>query len=728
MAFEKAQFIKANREFIWDYKETDLAPMFRKTFELKPFSHVEVSLCALGFGTFYINGLKITEDLFISPTSDYEKTLWYTTYNVTTLLKPGENVIACILGNGWYNESLKTPWEYREAVWRDNPKFILEMNVDGKNRVNSDDSWLCKPESHIVFNQLRSGEHFDARLYDPKWNTLDADLSAWEAAIVDPTPPRGKLTISPCPPVRERAVYPARSVIKTGDKRYVFDIGQNISGYIRLNVCQNAGDVITIRYTEQIHEDGSINWNTMDRFYTESPFQTDVFICNGEPFTYSPMFSYHGFQFIEIDGLESPELTQVAGVFTHLDIPTISHFNCSNHDLNRLFEIGVLANYSNMHYILTDCPTREKFGWLNDAKASAEQILMNFDALTFFEKWYVDIVDSIRDDGAMSGIAPTSGCLFDSFTGPICSGVLFEIPYKMYLFTGDNRMMIKAIPAYLKHLEFLKAQKNDEGFIGFGLCDWAGPFEDLQGAPTPVEFTDTALYIEFMQRTVFAAQQADDIMVEREVQAELSQTVDLFKQRYLKPNGQCTVDEQTAIAMIIELGLYDDLKPLKEQLKANVEKHNFHHNCGMLGLRYLYYALNRLGLQHYSYRIITAEGFPSYIDWLRGGATTLWETWQPGNSKNHHMYSDFMLWLMNTLVGINPDSSAPGMKRVIIKPYFADELMYCTGSREMGEGRLEVAWYKEYEKLILTIQVPKGIEALYKEQCLTEGRYTFIIS
>jgi len=463
----------------------------------------------------------------------------------------------------------------------------------------------------------------------------------------------------------------------------------------------------------------------MDRFYTMSPFQTDVFICNGQPFTYSPMFAYHGFQFIEIDGLDAPELRQVAGVFTHLDIPAISGFECSNDDLNRLFAIGVMATYSNMHYTLTDCPTREKFGWLNDAKASTEQILMNFDAVSFFKKWYVDIVDSIREDGAMPGIAPTSGCLFDSYTGPICSGVLFEIPYKIFLYTGDDSMMIDALPAYLQHLAFLKAQARPDGLIGFGLCDWAGPFEDLQKAPTPVEFTDTALYIEFMQRTVFAAQRAGKPQIEREIRADLNRTTDAFRRAYLMHDGTCAVDEQTAIAMMIELGLGGELEPLKRQLKANVERYAFHHHCGMLGLRYLYYALNRCGLSQYALRIITAEGFPSYIQWLREGATTLWETWCPGNSKNHHMYSDFMLWLMNTLVGIRPDPDAPGMERAIVAPFFAEGISFAKGFREMGRGKLAVEWQRDGDRVALCIDVPEGVEVQYADRVLPAGKYVF---
>lgn len=175
----------------------------------------------------------------------------------------------------------------------------------------------------------------------------------------------------------------------------------------------------------------------MPEFYPCSPFQTDILTLGDAPVVYSPMFTYHGFRFIEIDGLDVASLDMVEGVFIHLDLDQLGFFECSNPDLNDLFRIGVNACYSNMHYILTDCPTREKLGWLNDARASAEQLLMNFDITPFFRKWYRDICESIRKmDGAIAGIAPTSGCLFDDFTGPICTSALHEIAYKTILHWG----------------------------------------------------------------------------------------------------------------------------------------------------------------------------------------------------------------------------------------------------------------------------------------------------
>ncbi|GHU69487.1 alpha-rhamnosidase [Clostridia bacterium] len=725
MSLGAAPFIKPDAPFVWDYKDENLAPMFRRVFTADAFHTAEVTLCALGLGVFTLNGQPITDDLFISPNSDYNKTLWFVRYDITHMLHEGENVLCCILGNGWYNETLKTPWEFREASWRDNPKFSLALRCDGKTILVSDNVWRCKPCSHIVFNQLRSGERFDARLFDPQWTALGFDDSSWATAIVDQNPPCGIPRLNDGPPVRACAEFPAINAVQTGEKRYVFDIGQNISGYVRLRGCQKSGDILTIRYSEQLNSNGSLNLNGMGGFYPLSPFQRDVYICGDGTFDYSPSFVYHGFRYVEIVGLNHSEPAMVSGIYAHADVKQIGWFECSNQNINRLFDIGVNAVYSNMQYMLTDCPTREKFGWLNDAKASAEQIFLHFDAAGFFKKWYRDILDSVREDGAIPGIAPTSGCLYDDWTGPICSGALFEIPYKLYLYTGDDSLLREGFDAFLLHLKYIRSKADADGLIGFGLPDWAGPFEDLKIPPTPVRLTDSALYIEFLQRTLFTANHLCRVDDAREVEAELTRMTAVFKEAYLNADGSCVCDEQTAVSMILVLGLFDALEPLKAQLKAAVEKYDCHIHCGMLGIRYLYDALHMCGLDEYALRVITAVGFPSYMEWLRGGATTLWETFYLGHSKNHHMYSCFMQYLTDTLAGLRPDTNVPGMRRVVINPVYVTDLEWVTCRREMGEGQLTVSWRRENGLITLTLHVPDGVEAEHAGEVLSCGEWSF---
>ncbi|MEK6796231.1 MAG: family 78 glycoside hydrolase catalytic domain, partial [Spirochaetota bacterium] len=654
MSFDKARFIKPNIPFVREYREINPAPMFRRTFTLPRFTKATLRVCGLGYGYYWLNGKSVSQDKLTAPVSDYSKTLWYTVYDVSELLTEGENIAAVICGNGFFNEAHQSSWGHNEAKWRDNPKFILELDVDGKTVLATDDSWRCKPGSAVIFNQLRSGEYFDARLYDPAWNTLKYDDSAWEKAVVDTTPPTGTLRECLCEPIHECAVYPTKNIIKTGEHRYIFDIGQNISGYVRLRTKQKAGDVITMRYAEQINEDGSRQLNEMDKFYKESPFQTDKFICSGEDFTWSPMFVYHGFRYIECEGITAPPpADMVSGVFVHQDVGTASTFECSDNMLNKLFRIGQMATLSNLFYMPTDCPTREKLGWANDAQASTEQMLTNFTMVKFFEKWIQDIFDAMRDDGAMPGIIPTNGWGFTWGNGPVSDGVLFEVPHKIYLFSGKTDLLVKALPYFKRYFTYLLSQADPaDGLVGFGLDDWAPPTPDSK-ARTPAKFINAVLYIKFLRIALLAARFGKSTADEKTFTAEIDRMTALVKKQYID-HGACTVNEQCAAAMLIFHGIYDDLAPLKQQLLRLVEEQDFHHTCGMVGLRHLYDALTICGAPEYAYRVITAKGYPGYGVWLDGDATTLWETWQPGHSKNHHMYSDFMSWLMKNIVGIRP--------------------------------------------------------------------------
>lgn len=727
MEFMNAFFIKSAGPFVKEYKTENPAPMFRKKFHLKSCSSASLSICALGSGCFWLNGQKVTDDLLITAASDYQKTLWFNVYDVTALLNEGENIAAVICGNGWFNETFQTPWGHNHSPWRDHPKFILDLVVDGEAVLASDTSWKCTEKSPVIYNQLRSGEYFDARLYDKNWNTLAFDDSTWPNAVEDTNPPKGVFRRYSCEPVRACAEYGTKSIIRTEDGRTIFDIGQNISGFIRLKIRQKAGDVITIRYAEQLNTDNTLNLNGMEKFYPESPFQTDRFICNGEDFVWSPMFVYHGFRYMELTGIESPDLQMVSGIFIHLDIPFTSSFECSNGYLNKLFHIGRMATLSNLQHIPTDCPTREKLGWANDAQASTEQMLMNFDTAKFFKKWMVDIIDSMRPDGAIPGIIPTGGWGYEWGTGPVSSGILFEIPYKTYLYTGDDALLINNLPAFILHLAYIVGRADPDGLINYGLSDWAGPFDNLDGPPTPVKFTDSILYIKFLKIAVLAAKLANNNTEITNLEIELNRMTTLFKKTYLNADGTCSVHEQTAVSMLIYHEIYDSLPPLAAQLQKTVEEHDFHHNCGMVGLRHLFYALNACDLQEYAYKIITAKGYPSFSPWIEGDATTLWETWQPGSSKNHHMYSDFMLWLVNTLVGINPTLEAPGFQKVVIAPAFLQDLSFCRGHHDTKHGRISVDWERTDGTITLKITIPQGVLGNWEGQVLKAGDHFFTV-
>ena len=227
--FENGHFIKPNAEFKQNYSGQNYAPMFRRKFHIEKKGRATLSVCGLGIAYYFLNGKPISEDLFTAPVSDYNKILWYNKYDVTDMLAEGTNIFSVICGNGWYNEDFKTVWNFNEAEWRDVPKFILQLDIDGETVLKSDSEWNCTVDGPVVYNNLRNGEIFDFNRYDKHWKAADYDDSAWDGAEIDQTPPRGRFVECLCEPIREIAAYAAKKSVRTADNAFVFDIGKTKS-------------------------------------------------------------------------------------------------------------------------------------------------------------------------------------------------------------------------------------------------------------------------------------------------------------------------------------------------------------------------------------------------------------------------------------------------------------------------------------------------------------------
>ena len=716
---KKENFIECPFDFDPNLKIEDPSPIFRRKFEVstKPESAV-LEICGLGYGCYFLNGNQITEDLFIAPVSDYNKTLWYNTYDITEQIKIGENQFAVILGNGFFNEAHKSAWDYEKAPWRGNLKFSLSLKLkfsDHTEYIFSDDKWKCNcTTSYIRFNQLRSGEYHDYRFNDD-WKNLDFDDSNWDSAVFSKDVPSGVLRECKCQPIHEKEEYSPINTFKNTDGMWVIDFGQNMSGYLKMCLKQPSGDKITIRYAERLFEDGRRDDNGVEysRFYPETPYQTDSFICSGERIEFKPKFVYHGFRYVIIDGLkEPPETDDYKAIFVHQDVKEIGKFHCSDEILNKIDKMGRMSTYSNLFYSVTDCPTREKLGWCNDARASAEQMLQNFDIVPLYKKWIQDMYDVMSEDGKMPGIVPTAGWGYEWGHGPLCDSALFEIPYKIYRYYDDSSLLIDSLPYFKRYLEFADSHADENNLIGFGLRDWAGPFKDKDDR-APLEFTDTMLVMEFYRVAKIAASLAKDGILEK----TFSDKEEIYENAirncfYDKNNGRCKVEEQTAVAMMIINKVYDDIEPLKQQLKELIEERDFHHHCGMLGLQYLYFALDICGLQEYAYKIITVKSRPSYYEWIENDATTMWEKWNTGDSKNHHMYSSVLGWFNRTLVGLNLNSHKNAFKNAVIKPVFINAINNCFGEYETAIGKFSIKWEQiSDEKVLLEITTPATADA-----------------
>lgn len=714
--FSSAQYIKANACSPADSTQCNPAPRFRKSFLLSQLPRKATLHCAgLGIGYFYINGSKASQDLFTAPVSDYLKTVWYCSYDVTPLLQQGENVIAAIIGNGYYNESFASTFHFDRAPWRDNPKLIAKLEIefsDGTNMtISSDGSWKVSEETPYLFNALRSGETYDARLFQPGWNTTSFDDRMWNYAVVDTNPPSGVLRPCLCEPIREFDVYEPQKILEIGDA-YIFCFPQNISGYVRLDTSSLLpGQRISIRYAEVLDENGNLTYlnSRHEDFYPGVKYAYTEFIANGDAFTWSPRFSYFGFRYVEVTGLkQAPDKSFLKAVFVHQALQRTADFSCSDARLTRLYTMGIYATFSNLFYIPTDCPTREKLGWANDAQASTEQFLINFASDNFLKKWFQDILDSMREDGAIPGIIPTNGWGFEWGAGPVSTGILYEIPWRLYEYRGDDSLLRQNTGAFIKHLKFMASMADSRGFPDYGLCDWAGPWERMDGSPVPRTLTNTLLYIKFIRLTRFAMHLTgeDDTFLCHEEQRITKQ----FLSEFFDEKGKLRVPFQCSASMCLVLDVCPDPEVLAEQLVEVIERDTYHINCGMLGLQYIYDALEKIGREDLAYKLVTAEGYPSYFSWIdQRDATTLCENWTYINSQNHHMFSNVLAWMARTLAGIRP--AKPGFRECIIKPYFTPELSFCDAYQDTVLGRISVKWSRVEEKIHVHILVPKGVSA-----------------
>jgi len=716
--FNNAKFIKAT-EKPSDFSLYDPAPFFRKEFMLERVENARIYVCSPGFAKYYINGRDITDDLFISAISDYTKILWYNEYDVTSLLREGTNTVCVIAGNGFFNEPFRTAWDFDKALWRDSPQFILHLTVGKTTALVSDNSWKCSRDaSHIVYNNIRSGEYWDMRKKDDSWMSAGFDDSAWQNAV-EKENITAKFMPTLCQPVREAECIKPKSIIKT-ERGYLADFGVNMSGYAKVCLKEERGKEITFYYTEEVDKNGAPSYNNLNskNFYPESPFHINKLTASGDTDVFKPHLCYHGFRYILIEGaLEKPD---IVAYFTHQDIARKSEFDCGNEILNFIYEAGIRSTYSNMFWCLTDCPTREKQGWMNDAQASTEQVLINFDSLPLFEKWYEDMLAGMFPDGSLHGTVPAPDWPWGHKCGPVCDLMLFELPYRVYLYTGKKDMLVRGIPYFERYIAFLE-KKLDEGYQ-FILDDWTS---NVRHAVPHRLIADI-----YLLKAYDIAGAAHDIAKTgcdrfKVKSADFRKTL---ASRYIDGDGYCIVSQQTAVAMLIGMKVKDDLSTLAKQLVEIIESDNYMLKSGMVGIQFIYYALSDIGRGDIAYRLLT-ESRPGYRSWYESGTTTLWEKWdgEDKDSHNHHMYSGVIAWFYRCLLGITPCIDGAGFKKIKLCPEFIKELGFVRGSMQTVRGKIEASIYYKDGGFEYTVDLPGGIEATFNGQKLSVGKNKFYI-
>lgn len=718
-----AKFIKAT-EKASEYSLYDPLPRFRREIEIaEDVQSAEIVVQSPSFAQFFINGENITEDIFISALSDYRKILWYNTYDVTSLIKKGKNAFAVICGNGFLNESFNTPWIYNIAKWRDAPQFILSLKVNGKVVLVSDESWKTDRENtHIYYSHIRSGEYVDMRKYDESWKGVGFDDSKWQNAICRSYPFDALLRPIDCPPVREIDRLSPKSITKT-DKGYVVDFGLNSSGYAQVALCEKEGTEVTLKFCEEVTESGEAKHlgNDGEGFYPDkTPYHLCKVTASGKRDVFKPAFTYFGFRYLVIEGVtNAPKPEDVCAIFTHQDIKRTASFECGNDVINYIYSSGMRSCYSNMFWCMTDCPTREKLGWMNDAQATCEHALINFDMQKFYKKWFEDIKAGMREDGALTGVIPSPDWGYN--WGPVCDCMLYELPYRFYLYTGDDGMLKSGIEYFDRYIGYLE-RSFDEGF-DFILGDWLGYGSNPN---VPKSFIWEFYLIKAYTITAFAYERAGmDSSKHREKLEKLRAE---FVKKYIQDDGRCTITDQTSVAIVIMNGLYTDKNAVCAQLASLVEEGGPVLKTGMVGVQYIYDALSVSDRADLAFSMITKSS-PGYRNWYENGATTLWELWNGKEkySHNHHMFSAVIGWFFKSLLGVQPILDAPAFEKIELDPKFVKEVGYVKGEMQTVRGKIAVEWRYEDGKFVYGVQIPDGIEATFEGRKLNVGKNEFII-
>ena len=443
----------------------------------------------------------------------------------------------------------------------------------------------------------------------------------------------------------------------------------------------------------------------------------DKYICGNTPYLWSPRFTYHGFRYVLVSGLSKPPRKgDYKAIFVHQDIKKISDFKCSDELINKLYDAGIRSSYSNMHYTLTDCPTREKLGWTNDAQGTLEQLYINFDIKRFFEKWEKEICVNMREDGSINGVIPNFGEFYTC--GPVADGILFHLPYINYLYTGDSSMLCRMLPFMERYYSFYLKRSVD-----YWLGDWDGHNSRFKDN----DFTFRLYSLKFC-KTILLAQKLSGLDRSEKYLLEYDKAVRWIRENYILDNGYSKVENQTVISILLSIEELDK-KPLIEQLKKCIEKDRYHITCGMWGLQYIYDALFSNDLGELAYKMITVKKKPSFNYWFQNGATTIWETWEDGNtdSRNHHMLSGVIAWFFKGFLGIYLSEDNSGYKHIKLKPSFIKKMEYCSGSIKTPFGKLSVAWERKNTNVTYRVTVPTGIKAECGGKILSSDENVFVL-
>jgi len=702
---------------------------FRKDFSLRgSVKSACLYIAGIGYHQVTVNGIEADDSLLEPAHSNYAKTVYYSVHpDISNLFSKDSNTIGVVVADGWRNNTTAmTAGAIGDRVIEFFGKPLLWAMIsieytDGTSDViATDESWNWSFGA-ITYASIFNGEVFDSRLYGPSWNIGEFDSDKFNHVLINESPCKEMRPMA-LEPIRIVDEYPALEITQPKKGMFVVDFGQNLAGFARLVLPDDLkeGQTITIRFTEELNEDGTIYTDILREAKC-----TDTYIASGDGrdlWIWQPTFTYHGFRYAEVCGLDHLDRRDITALLICTDLKNDSFFSCGSALVNQIQKNIIMTEMDNMHSILTDCPQRdERMGWMNDATVRFEETPYNFDIGRIFPKIVRDIRNEQREEGQFTCCCPYyfGGLPAD----PVCSSYLVA-GYEALMHTGNYELIKEAYTGFEAWENFLLS-RSDDYIVNYSYYgDWAAPGYACEGGIEGAKNTETEgilmstgysyLNCILLSKMAELIGRDDDTAKYTDLSEKIKSA---FLSKWWNPETATVGNgSQGAQAFALWLGLIPDeyCAAAAKVMRDDLVSRDYKFTTGNLNTRYLFDMLTKYGYVNDAWYLLTNETYPSYGFMIQNEATTIWERFElkkaPGmNSHNHPMYGAVGYYFYAYICGIIPTS--PGYETVRIEPYFPDDLTSAHAVIDSIKGDISVRWSKRYGKLYMFVQIPFGVKA-----------------
>ncbi len=718
----KASWIQPNIDE--DIAKSQPCPLLRKEFQLsKEVKSARAYVTSLGLYEMHINDHRVGDQLFTPGWTSYSKRLQYQTYDITPLLASGNNAVGVILGDGWYRGY--SGWNMKRNYYGEKLALLLQIDViyqDGTMEIIGTDATWKASTGPILESDIYNGEVYDARLEMDGWSNTGFDDQSWQSVkMIDHSK---EILVAPVgPPVRKIQEIKPIKIIKTPRGETVFDMGQNMVGWIRLKVKGQAGTMVVLRHAEVLDKEGNL--------YTENlrsaKQRIQYILKGGSEEIYEPHFTFQGFRYVAVDGYPGePDLESLTGIVIHSDMTPTGNFTCSDSLINQLQHNILWGQKGNFLDVPTDCPQRdERMGWTGDAQVFAPTACFNTDAASFYTKWLKDLAADQFKNGAVPHVVPD---VLKGSASAAWADAAVIVPWTVYLCYGDKRILEQQYESMKAWIEYMQNQAGDTYLWNKGshFGDWlafATTRSDYPGATTDKDLIATAYFAhstDLLQKAAVVLNKNEDAKKYADLFENVKQA---FQHEFVTPNGRMTSNTQTAYSLALAFDLLPESIKEKAAERLAEDVRSFKHiTTGFVGTNLISHVLTDCGYLDLAYMLLNRKEYPSWLYPITKGATTIWERWdgiKPDgtfqdagmNSFNHYAYGAIGDWLYRVVAGIEIDSGNPGYRHIIIRPQPGGGLSHASAKHQSMYGEIESSWKIENETFNLSVTIPPNTTA-----------------